>query len=82
MKRLPYYLVIGSLIPYLLIFTLPFFHFSGGIKIAITAALALIGEAMFWIGGILVGKEAMNKYREKMNPFRWFKNKEVKDELD
>lgn len=75
MKRIPYYLVFGSFIPYLLIFALPFLPVSGSVKAGLIPVLVILGELMFWIGGILVGKEAMAAYRKKFNPAKWFKNK-------
>ncbi|WP_088071900.1 transporter suffix domain-containing protein [Gottfriedia luciferensis] len=75
MKRIPYYLVFGSFIPYLLIFTLPFLPVSGGLKAGLIALFVILGEGMFWIGGIFVGKDVMTNYRQKMNPAKWFKNK-------
>ena len=79
MKRIPYYLVFGSFIPYLLVFALPFLPVSGGLKAGLIAVLVILGEGMFWIGGILVGKDVMANYRKKMNPARWFKKGSVKD---
>ncbi|PEJ58213.1 MULTISPECIES: transporter suffix domain-containing protein [unclassified Bacillus (in: firmicutes)] len=75
MKRIPYYLVFGSFIPYLLIFTLPFLHVSGGLKAGLIALLVILGEAMFWIGGVFVGKDVMTNYRKKLNPAKWLKNR-------
>jgi hypothetical protein len=75
MKRIPYYLVFGSFIPYLLIFALPFLPVSGSLKAGLIAVLVILGEVMFWIGGILVGKDVMMNYRKKMNPAQWFKNR-------
>ncbi|WP_088041370.1 transporter suffix domain-containing protein [Bacillus sp. EAC] len=78
MKRIPYYLVFGSFIPYLLIFALPFLKISGSFKAVLIGVLVILGEGMFWVGGILVGKDVMANYRKKMNPARWFKHKKNK----
>jgi len=75
MKRIPYYLVFGSFIPYLLIFALPFLPVSGSLKTGLIALLVILGEGMFWIGGVFVGKDVMTNYRKKLSPAKWFKNR-------
>jgi hypothetical protein len=40
--------------------------------IAVTVSLVLM-EIVFWAGGLLVGKELFVKYKQRLNPLRWFK---------
>ncbi len=42
-------------------------------KITISTVSLVVGEVLFWVGGILVGKELFSKYRSFLNPKKWFK---------
>ena len=42
--------------------------------IASTTSLVLM-EIVFWLGGLLVGKELFTKYKKQLNPKYWFKKK-------
>ena len=42
--------------------------------IASTTSLILM-EVVFWLGGLLVGKELFTKYKKQLNPKNWFKKK-------
>jgi len=42
-------------------------------KITLSTISLIIGEVMFWVGGILVGKELFVKYKSYFNPRNWFK---------
>ena len=44
--------------------------------ISVSASLVLM-EVVFWSGGLLVGKELFVRYKQRLNPMRWFK-KEVR----
>lgn len=69
-------LVVASFIFYGSVLLVPFTPFPGKTKIIIGATLAVLGEATFWIGGIILGKEVVLKYKKYMNPLYWFKKKE------
>ncbi|WP_052342711.1 transporter suffix domain-containing protein [Bacillus sp. EB01] len=66
-------LIIVSCIFYLAILLVPMTDFSTGTKVAITGGLVVAGEATFWIGGIIIGKEALTRYRKNLNPLSWLK---------
>jgi len=66
-------LVVLSTIFYCLIFAVPFLPFSVKSKIIISSSFAIIGEITFWVGGFILGKELVRKYRKKLNPKNWFK---------
>ncbi|RHW42677.1 hypothetical protein D1B31_03545 [Neobacillus notoginsengisoli] len=68
-------LIILSCILYGAILLVPLTSFSTGTKVAITAGLVISGEATFWIGGIILGKEAVTRYRKNLNPLNWFKGR-------
>jgi len=62
-------LVILSFAFYGCILLLPFASFSGENKIVASAALVILGEASFWLAVLILGKEAISKYRK----FEWRK---------
>src|SRR5690606_13167541 len=66
-KRIVYKLGIGllilSLIVYLIPVITPFTPLTTKIKAAIITGSIIIAEIMFWIGALLVGKEAAAKFK-------------------
>jgi len=46
-------------------------------KIALSSALVISGEASFWIGGLILGKEMVAKYRGVLDPRRWWKGRKI-----
>ncbi|PLT33757.1 transporter suffix domain-containing protein [Bacillus sp. V5-8f] len=66
-------LVVLSTIFYVLILVVPFFPFDVKTKVIISSVFAVIGEITFWIGGIILGKAMLRKYRKKLNPANWFR---------
>jgi len=69
--RLGIGLVVASFILYGGILLVPFLPFSGKAKIFTGTALAVLGEVSFWVGGIILGKEVLAKYKKKLNPLNW-----------
>jgi len=53
----------------------PFSPYTTGVKAAISSALIISGEVSFWLGGLILGKELLSKYRKHLNPFNWFEKK-------
>ena len=58
---------------FLFIPIIPFLEMDAETKITISTISLIIGEVMFWVGGILVGKELLIKYKSYFNPKNWFK---------
>lgn len=52
---------------------MPFLEMEAKIKITLSTISLIIGEILFWSGGILVGKELFGKYKSYFNPKNWFK---------
>lgn len=78
MKRSWYFkcgivLLIVCVLAFLTIPVIPFLQMGNGTKVTISAILFVIGEATFWAGAILVGKELLAKYTSRLNPRNWFK---------
>jgi uncharacterized membrane protein YhaH (DUF805 family) len=68
-------LLIVCVLAFLAIPVIAFLHIENGAKITISAILFVIGEATFWAGALLVGKELLAKYTSRLNPRNWFKSK-------
>lgn len=64
-------LVIFSFLLYGVIFSLPWLPLTLASKLALTPVLVGVSEAAFWIGGILAGKEVVNRYRRWLDPRSW-----------
>lgn len=80
MKRSRYFkwgiiLLIICVVAFLAIPVVPFLNMGNEAKVILAAVLFVIGEATFWVGAILVGKELLAKYTSRLNPKNWFKRK-------
>ncbi|MHB1006438.1 MAG: transporter suffix domain-containing protein [Chloroflexota bacterium] len=69
-------LIVLSTVLYLLLLFVPFAPLGAEGKVALGAGLIVVGEASFWVGGLLLGREVVRKYRDKINPLRWFRRDE------
>jgi hypothetical protein len=71
--RLGIILILVCIPFFLAIPVLPFLGWENKIKITAGTVLLILGEVLFWSGGLLVGKELFIKYRSYMNPKNWFR---------
>lgn len=71
-KRIGVFLIVMSFGFYGLIPVLPFMPLAPSAKIVAAPILALLGELVFWPGGILLGKEVVARYKSYLNPCNWF----------
>ena len=69
-------LIVISFLLYASLLAVPFLKISVTAKLSITPVIVIIGEILFWVGGILVGKEFIMKYRKNINQKTWFKKGE------
>jgi hypothetical protein len=60
-------LVAASFAFYGCLLLVPFSSFSAERKMALSAALVVLGEGSFWLAVLILGREAMAKYRD----FNW-----------
>ena len=67
MQKLGLVLIIVSFVPWLAIFFLPSLALTLAQKAALVPSLAIIAEVIFWLGVLIVGKEAAQKYRQYLN---------------
>jgi len=73
--RLGIILIIACIPFFLIIPVFPFLDLANKIKITASTVSLVIGEVLFWSGGLLVGKELFTKYKSYLNPKNWFKKK-------
>jgi hypothetical protein len=64
-------LMIISVPAFLAIPIVPFTDFNTETKITVSTILLIIGEVLFWSGGLLVGKVLFTKYKSYLNPKNW-----------
>lgn len=74
--RLGIILIIICIPFFLMIPVYPFLDLESKVKITLSTVSLVIGEVLFWSGGLLVGKELFTKYKSWFNPKNWFKKKE------
>ena len=65
-------LILLCVIAFLAIPVVPFLNIESGTKITLSTVLFVIGEITFWTGGLLLGKELLDKYKSRLNPKSWF----------
>ncbi|MDB4334911.1 transporter suffix domain-containing protein [bacterium] len=71
--RLGILLIILCIPFFLFIPIIPFLEMEAKTKITLSTVSLIIGEVLFWVGGILVGKELVVKYKSYFIPKNWFK---------
>lgn len=64
-------LITLSCLLYAGLLVLPLLPLSLHSKLALSSILVITGEATFWIGGLIVGKEVVTRYKQYLNPRRW-----------
>jgi hypothetical protein len=62
-RRLGVALLILSFVFYGFLLLVPFIPFSSESKIAFSAGVVILAESSFWLSVILLGREAIAKYR-------------------
>ncbi|WP_131101028.1 transporter suffix domain-containing protein [Bacillus sp. SYJ] len=74
-KPLLFKVGIGLLIIYVLLWAsalmIPFTSLSTQIKAIVIPGCIVIGEILFLIGAVFVGKEVVTKYKKYLNPKNW-----------
>jgi hypothetical protein len=75
-------LIIISTFLFTSLLAVPFLEVDGKTKLTITTVVIVFMEITFWVGGFLLGKELLNKYKAYLNPINWFKKKSVPIPID
>lgn len=73
--RLGIILILACIPFFLAIPVIPFMDLNTTLKVSIPTGLLIVGEVLFWAGGLLVGKELFTKYKSYFNPKNWLKKK-------
>ncbi|MDO9067903.1 MAG: transporter suffix domain-containing protein [Deltaproteobacteria bacterium] len=68
-------LIVLSSLLYASLIVIPFLSIPVSTKLGVTPVIVIVGEIIFWIGGLLVGKEILVKYKQYFNPINWGKKK-------
>ncbi len=64
-------LIVFSFLLYGVLIALPFALIPVQDKLAISPALVIVSEISFWVGGLIVGKEIVARYKRYLDP-RWW----------
>ena len=73
-------LFILSWIPFgFALLAVPFLPLNLSTKALVGGTCYIIGEISFGISVIILGKEVVSRYRHRLNPVRWFKDRESND---
>jgi uncharacterized membrane protein len=68
-------LVIFSTIIFAFLIFIPLLNTTNKNKIFITTVTVVVGEVLFWTGGLLLGQQMFDKYKSYLNPTNWFNRK-------
>ncbi|MBW4497813.1 MAG: transporter suffix domain-containing protein [Oscillatoria princeps RMCB-10] len=68
MRNLGLVLIVFSFLPWGVVALLPVLSLPVGQKALLVPVLAVVAEVCFWLGLLLVGKEAAAKYRRYFSP--------------
>ena len=74
-RRLGFFLVVLSCLLYGCLLLVPMTPFSAKGKVALSSVLVISGEASFWIGGLILGREAIARWRGALDPRRWLRGR-------
>jgi hypothetical protein len=74
-RRLGLFLVVLSCLLYGCLFLVSSTSLSTEGKVALSSLLVISGEASFWIGGLILGREAIARWRGGLDPRRWIRGR-------
>ena len=68
-------LILLSVVAFALMLLIPFLNIENKLKVIGSSSAFIAMEVLFWVGGLLVGKELFIKYKAYLNPKNLIKNK-------
>jgi hypothetical protein len=74
-RRIGFFLVILSCLLYGTLLLVPMTPLSDRGKVALSSLLVISGEASFWIGGLILGREAIRRWKGALDPRRWLRRR-------
>ncbi|PAQ16459.1 hypothetical protein CD798_01325 [Bacillaceae bacterium SAOS 7] len=69
-------LIMGSAVFWIFLFIIPFLSVTTTMKAMLITGSLICAEIVFWLGLLLVGKEAAMKFRSSRSVRRWKRSKE------
>ncbi|WP_184317669.1 transporter suffix domain-containing protein [Geobacillus subterraneus] len=75
-------LIIASFVVWVIPPIAPFLPFSTAARASIVIVAIVAAEIMFWIGALLVGKEAAAKLKKYWNPKHWRIKRRLSDQTN
>lgn len=78
--KLGIFLMIFSGVFFAATFIIPMFDLPTKTKVIASTTSLILMEVVFWLGGLLVGKELFTIYKNHLNPKNWFEKKADKKE--
>ncbi|WP_338754622.1 transporter suffix domain-containing protein [Bacillus sp. FJAT-52991] len=69
-------LIVGSAVFWIFPFIIPFLSFSTAMKATLITGSLICAEIVFWLGLLLVGKEAAMKFRSSKSIRKWKRRRE------
>ncbi len=80
--KLGIFLMIFSGVFFAATFIIPLFDIPSKTKVIAATTSLILMEVVFWLGGLLVGKELFAKYKNRLNPKNWFKKEKTGRDTD
>lgn len=77
--KLGIFLMVFSGVFFAATIVIPFLKLPPQTKIIASTTSLILMEVIFWLGGLLVGKELLSKYKKQLNPRNWFSKKQIAD---
>lgn len=77
--KLGIFLMIFSGVFFGVTFIIPFLDLPTRTKVIASTTSLVLMEVVFWLGGLLVGKELFTRYKNYLNPRNWFRKKNEDD---
>lgn len=64
-------LVVLSFVAYGFLLAVPFLPIPASQKLLVSPFLVGLGEVTFWVGGVLLGREVIDRFKHFLNPCNW-----------
>lgn len=62
-----------------MLLVVPFLKLQTSVKLTLVPVIIIVGEVAFWAGTFFLGKELVKRYKNYLNPLRWFRKRSAAD---
>ena len=62
-----------------MLLVVPFLKLQTSVKLSLVPIIIIVGEVAFWAGTFFLGKELVKRYRNYLNPLKWFRRRSATD---